>query len=295
MRGQVFLALFLVVAMLLSGCTSGDAKGAPSTAGPAPSATVTADTGSVAGLITDDEQKPVGGATVALLEVAEGATESDTSGRFTINQVSPGSYSLVTQKLGFEEFSKKIVVTAGEVTEVVAIMKPIAIDTARSEQYQLDAYMQFGASTPVVTARPGILLNDKLIFSKDILGGVMSLVTAMTWDSSAPATAKKMRLDVIVGTTLKNQTNAKSPMMNIVEECEDESRNDCDQVFKKKSTIQHSLWIPFTCPYTQPTSAECTSDPPSGFAVVVVEQRYKLYVTSFWGDLRPVEYTGLPP
>lgn len=295
MRGQVILALGLVLSIFLSGCTSGDAKAAPSSIAPAPSATVTAETGSVSGTITDDEAKPVSGVTVALLEVASATTESDATGRFTINQVAPGTYSLVTQKLGYKESSARINVVAGEVTTKNILMTPIAIDTARQEQYQLDAYMQAGASTPVVTARPGILLNDKLIFNNDVAGGVLSLITAMAWESSAPLTAKKMRLDVLTGGSVKNVTNAKSPMMNIVEDCDDETRSDCSQVFKKKTTVQHSIWIPFTCPYTQPTSADCTSDPPSGYVVVVYEQRYKLYVTSFWGGVAPVDFTGLPP
>ena len=291
MRVQGVLAAGVLLSMVLAGCTSG---ASPSTAGSAaPSATVTSETGSVSGLITDDETKPVGQVTVALLELPSAATESDEAGRYTINQVPPGTYALVTQKLGYQESSKRIDVKVGEVTTVNILLTPIAIETSRQEGYQLDAYMQFGASTPVVTARPGILLNDKLIFSKDVAGGVMSLVTAMTWDSSAPATAKKMRLDVIVGTALKNQTNAKSPMMNIAEECEEE-KTGCDPVFKKKASVQHSIWIPFTCPYTQPTSESCTSEPPSGYVVVVVEQRYKLYVTSFWGDVAPADYTGLP-
>ncbi|MBI2077416.1 MAG: carboxypeptidase regulatory-like domain-containing protein [Euryarchaeota archaeon] len=288
MRGRPILALTLLPAILLSGCT-GAAPAAVADASTPPAA----GTGTVAGVITDDESKPVTGATVAFLDEPSTA-ESDFEGRFAITGVAPGSHSLVTQALGYEGFSKKIDVVSGETTTVNILLTPIAVETSRQEGYQLDAYMQFGASTPVVTARPGILLNDKLIFEKEVAGGVMSLVTAMTWDSSAPATAKKMRLDVIVGTSLKNQTNAKSPMMNVAEECE-EPKTDCDVLFKKKSNVQHSIWIPFTCPYTQPTSDACTADPPSGFVVVVVEQRYKLYVTSFWGEVAPVDYTGLPP
>ena len=120
----------LLVLVLASGCTASDAPAtkAASTA-QAPEPTVDTTYGSITGRVTDDELVPLAKARVGLLE-ATSVAETDAAGRFTINDLLPQTYSLVVEKLGYESAARKVAVVAGEVADVEAVLKPMALPGA---------------------------------------------------------------------------------------------------------------------------------------------------------------------
>ena len=83
------------------------------------SASAAAQTGSITGVITDEQnQVPVPGAQVRVAGTTLGAVSSD-SGRYTIAQVPPGTYTLEVRRLGYAPTDRGgVVVTAGTPTTV---------------------------------------------------------------------------------------------------------------------------------------------------------------------------------
>lgn len=128
MRPVSFVVVLLAAA--LSGCTGGDdllaqpTTASPSSSAPAPS--VDAETGSITGTVIDDEARPVAGAEVGIVE-AKMTMETDEAGAFTMNQLLPGTYTVVANELGYESQAKKVEVRPGEVANVSFVLVPVAI------------------------------------------------------------------------------------------------------------------------------------------------------------------------
>ncbi|HLE47519.1 MAG TPA: carboxypeptidase-like regulatory domain-containing protein, partial [Candidatus Thermoplasmatota archaeon] len=129
-RQAVFLTLLLASAML-SGCvkSAGEAAAAETSQTWAAKPTVGELTGSIFGLVVDDESNPISGVTVALLEANVKAT-TDAGGRFTINELVPQTYQAFFERLGYESFARKVDVVAGNVTDLMVTMKAILVDDA---------------------------------------------------------------------------------------------------------------------------------------------------------------------
>lgn len=128
--------------MALAGCVGGDGDVADTTPSQTPEASD--DTGAIAGVVLNAELLPIEGADVALQELTN-VTKTDANGNFTFNDLAPGEYTLVVQRLGFESVAKAIDVTLGEITNVEVILEPIA---PKEEVYiaanPISAHITFG-------------------------------------------------------------------------------------------------------------------------------------------------------
>lgn len=119
----------LTVALLLAGCASEGAPAAAPTPGVASSAApiVTSETsGSIHGIVIDEEERPVGGVTVAIQGTGD-KTDSAKNGEFTFNELPGGTYTVHAAALGYEAAARKVDVALGEVTEVRIQLKALEI------------------------------------------------------------------------------------------------------------------------------------------------------------------------
>lgn len=266
----------LVFSLALAGCAGDSAPKSSSDAAPVPTADDS--TGSVTGRILTDELQPIQGADVGIRGQPSFVAQSDVEGRFTFNGVAPGRINIDAQKLGYSSAAKPSDIVAGEVVEVQIILTPIAVQSEGYPQMiPLKAYMQFGATTPALTLRPGILLNDKLLFSTQMNKGVRTAYTEMVWQSSAPLSAKKMRLDTVFDGKAGQVASSKSPLIYVNE----------DINTTKKMNLDYSIWLPFLC-------ATCVEEAPDNVVVVVYEQKFDIYLTLFFGMAPPVGYSAVP-
>lgn len=123
---NVNLAVPLAFLLILAGCTT--STGTSTTTVPAskaPEPTADAATGSISGLVVDDEQQPIVGAEVGLNTDVQ--TRSDDAGRFTFNDLQPGTVTVNAARLGFSSSGKRVEVRAGEVTELTIVLLGIEI------------------------------------------------------------------------------------------------------------------------------------------------------------------------
>ncbi len=102
--------------------------------------------GTVFGTVTDEEDDPVSGATVSLVDDGTEleSTETDDGGEYSLSEL-PGTYELVVEATGFEEFSDEVTIESEEDTERNIQLTP------------LDPGQVSGTVTdPAETARAGV-------------------------------------------------------------------------------------------------------------------------------------------
>lgn len=117
--------MLLLIAVALSGCTGKGSKseGAPAVPSAA-QAVADAESGSITGFVTDDQELPVPDAGVAIVG-RRNETKTDSAGRFTFNGLPPGTYQLAANKIGYEVATKIVTVNVGEISEVFIPLVPI--------------------------------------------------------------------------------------------------------------------------------------------------------------------------
>ncbi|MGI9173781.1 MAG: carboxypeptidase-like regulatory domain-containing protein, partial [Rhodothermales bacterium] len=91
------------------------------------------ETASISGMVTDaNDGAPLAGANVVLR--AEGSTgiaggaATDLDGRYRIDGIAPGSYTLDVRFVGYQEQQQTLTLTAGETLEVDAALEPGGFD-----------------------------------------------------------------------------------------------------------------------------------------------------------------------
>lgn len=116
--------LLILSGLVLSGCLG--KKEATSLQNLQP--TVSADTGAIAGLVLGPEGLPLEAADVLIRGNDKEATlQTDAAGRFTAGQLQPGTYLVLTSKLGYTTAQKHVEVKAGEVAEATFTVLELGI------------------------------------------------------------------------------------------------------------------------------------------------------------------------
>ena len=129
-------------ASLVSGCVGGDVRAADAApVRPADPPKPAVDTGSLAGVVTDDERVPISRAQVAVVEQNQQIT-TDEAGAFTFNGLPAGSFGLVVQALGFEEAVRKVEVRVGEVTFANFTLRALLIEEEFTETVHVGNLIQ---------------------------------------------------------------------------------------------------------------------------------------------------------
>lgn len=136
MKFRILAPAAVVAVLLLAGCTAqgpGSDAGTPAADGeapdaPSPAASATPDdmAGSVTGLVLNEEELPVVGVQVSVVET-RATTTSDALGKFTFNHLEPGEYRLVFERVGYEDAAKAATVAAGQIFEVTVRLVPIQV------------------------------------------------------------------------------------------------------------------------------------------------------------------------
>lgn len=280
MRGIAQLLTVAVSAILLAGCTSAESAKTTTVSTTAAAPSVTEETGSISGVIMDEEIRGIPGAEVGVLDrTPELKTTTDAQGMFTFNELPAGDYKLVAQKLGYESRALSVTVEVGKVAEAKITLVAIAIKEEREFHFPFSGFFACGASSPALTVacRTTVDPNDKSSFKTNVTAAdIMTVVDTMTWDSTAPGTAKIFRnilsIDGVAGSAIEK--NGVSP--NILRMDEPNA--------KKNAKLNHLIWIGWTS----------TGDP-TQVVVVVYQQKFTTITSMFYGEEAPEDFSALPP
>lgn len=121
-HGAPFAMLLTLLVLAFAGCVAEDDAKTASTVQPVAKAEFDADTGSILGIVLNEDKLPIAGASVGILEPPVEAV-SDASGGFALNRLAPGTYQVHASALGFKSASKPVEVVAGQVTEAEFVLE----------------------------------------------------------------------------------------------------------------------------------------------------------------------------
>jgi TonB-dependent receptor len=104
--------------------------------------------GSISGTATSADQRVLPGAQVELYP-GNVTVNTNLQGNFTITNVAPGTYTLTITYLGFSQFTKKVVVLAGQVVKVDAVLEVATVN----DTVEVTAGRSYGESEAVNETR----------------------------------------------------------------------------------------------------------------------------------------------
>lgn len=195
------LAIVTVAVLLLSGCAS-KPKGISSTDPPVPTdAIVTDNTGSIAGVVVTEEVVPIAGAQLLVQETQDSARTAQ-DGRFAINGVAPGTYSVLISALGYDAQASRVEVVAGQVTEKTFTMSAIVVKVPFHESRPFAG--RFECSTAFVDVLwaqcPGasaLAPDSSSSISFDKPTGVTHLVAELRWTQASGGTGQNLDFNLV--------------------------------------------------------------------------------------------------
>ncbi|HEY2645450.1 MAG TPA: carboxypeptidase regulatory-like domain-containing protein, partial [Candidatus Acidoferrales bacterium] len=117
-RSPQFIKIFILILLALTLTKQGFAQGGNGTV----SGIITGGKGAISGIVSDDSGAILKGAEVTLATPVFN-TVSDEQGRFYINNVNPGSYTLTVSYVGFTKFEQPVSVAGGQVLNLEAKLK----------------------------------------------------------------------------------------------------------------------------------------------------------------------------
>lgn len=270
-------ALWLVAASLfLAGCADAAPTRPAATSAPAP------EVGRIDGVAYDTEFNPLPRVRVSLAGHPI-TVYSDRRGAFSLVDVEPGPRELEAHLEGYRPSKLGVDVAAGETLTVRLELEAIPKAVSYQELVLYAGHMTLGFATPLYAVRPGLGVQDELVFPRNLSVGAHAALLEMTWQASSPAGSDRFQLDASIDGLLYNQSVGPSPLVNRVEPL----KPAVDVM------LTQSIWLPRTCDYY--TTATCVADPPDTLIGIAIDQRFDLYSTVFYGSRRPQEYTAVPP
>lgn len=299
--------LLAVFTLLLAGCVGGDAGVSQNDDEDLSSVQANAETlvdaGSLHGSVVDDSIQPIEHATVALTELeVQAVTGPD--GRFAIENVAPGAYTLAAVALGYESVARRVEVRASEVTEVTLSMRPIPVVEAYYEVFgPFSGYFECRLGTPTQTgecgwvsvlAHPTFLYpNDRSIFRFNMTSeDWQTFQGEMRWSQGTLATSTSMRLafsyEKRTGVHRWCSGEGPNPLHWRLEKAGlDVSK--CDEV-------GNNAEAPEPKPSLNPlrTYANVPFGSTSSPVYLSVQQRFQVMVSAFYGEPAPKDYFAFP-
>lgn len=204
-------ALLVLVSVALAGCAADPANpnspqspaavAAADLGSKAPEAVASTDRGSISGLVVNDEMLPVEGANVSITKPAVGTATVDAAGRFTFNDLVPGTYGLLVRALGYESVAERVDVLANEVTQKTIVLRSVARPVPRSEAYIEKGYLRDGFAYPMGNTTnngPSQIGTQaaQQVWTYNVTRDIVSQVSALRWEPRAPGTSGRMWIQI---------------------------------------------------------------------------------------------------
>lgn len=323
---RVGIALCVLSSLVLSGCVGGgEANVAPSASDIAAPPTFDDNTGAIHGMVVNAEDQPIVSASAGLVELPEAVTTTSAAGDFTLSNIEPGTYTLAVAALGYEPAAKKVEVIAGQVVEATFIL----VELVGQEPFHLvqikdgyiacsvRAYPGVPLGEPVIAngwytgvavcGLPGVntALGDKFLLTWETQPGVRELLMEMQW-STNQALGKGLGLafehdgGINNGKPIYGSASGLSPLkifanetrlLNVTEamgvDCLESKCMQVTRAFAEANTTN------LENPVDPPPVGQFGKPSRKIDAGVVVDQRFKNYLTSFHYGVKPELYTAL--
>jgi hypothetical protein len=304
--GRAALAILTVALFVFAGCSGKKNEiEPPISTGPA-DPHVTADTGAIAGLVVSEEVIGISRAEL-LVQETQDSTRSGEDGRFTINGLVPGTYTLLVSALGYESGSARIDVFAGEISEKTFTLAAIAVKSPHHEAIPFAG--QFQCSVALVdtlwsACGPEELASEEpasqIKFEKP--EGVTYMVAELHWTQASAGTGQNLDFNIVQQGRDEEQWYANNfgpaPLTIAIEIGEKYSNpkspgggvgsDEFDQVIDDEDTLlQLDL-------YSSPVYSDEMFPGTQHEATVglTLEQKFEGFITFFYDEVPPEEYSA---
>lgn len=311
---STLLAMSLSAVLLLAGCAGGSAK---TDAPPAPSSNIEASgspiegTGTLTGVIIDDQTLPLQGVSIAVRSVALGTTLqalTNDAGQFTVSGIVGGEYHVFAAKLSYSSGTKAVTIVEGETASVTLTLSPIVVEQIFHQTVgPYNGFVTCGYTKAGITGLPADLPNEvdgSVTYNcpgaaGEALGdsinnfdfelaqeNIQAIQGELRWTPGAAATSQRLSLflspDGGSGGNWYCTNGGNSPVTmvwHIDEEkdlCAQKGRSPDPETPEMDTPLQFSVYLPFD--RINATSVE-KSSPPN----VVFQQKYESIATLFYG------------
>lgn len=307
-KPRALLVPLMLLAVAVGGCADGATKSAE-TPPPPTTAVVTASTGGIEGTLVDDEQSPVGGATVGIRLVGggrENSTTSSAAGAYAFSGLEPAEYELVVQSPFFKAVSKKATVIAGEVVRGDFVLQRVPEAGPQVVMVPLKGYIvcSVGWRNPTnpstsggnpVTSNPCYnMQGDKTVFYLDwnLNLTLSEVVLELVWQPGTGFSGSALRLDLC---------SRMPPENNYAAQCKLLSGNQpyARSAVGKSPVVMRRSDLPVaTIKQYQATAGDGGYDlaaPDTLRVPVTYQQAFDLYVTACYFQNCTADYKGRPP
>ena len=196
------LATFVSLAALLAGCLDGDGGPASTADEVRPTDAPTVDVGELRGTVSDEEQRPVQGATVRIESADRTHNRSvDTAedGTFAFSDVPVGRYAIQAEALFFKREVRHVDVLSGEVASATFVLADVVQNTLFVEVFPLTGFINcsihslgvYGPFNPCENAA-----EDSATFPVPVRTDAVNkgIVLELVWSSTTPATGTDLEL-----------------------------------------------------------------------------------------------------
>lgn len=213
MEFRTHIVWVLLAGMLVAGCTgNGGAAGTPAD-------DMAADTGGIQGTVVDAEQMPVAGAAVGIQRGNNTESTSTTEdGSFAFSGLMAGDWELSVQAAFYEDESRTVQVTAGEVAELGIELDRVAQETKQElfiEQTIESGFINLAYSFPWTSGQTlgGSLGQDMpnershfpLPYDPNL--NLTEVVLELVWEPGTAATGTRLQIAVCDEPTVKDTYN----------------------------------------------------------------------------------------
>lgn len=305
MRARAFLTTLVLVSASLAGCLGGSGGGAAQ-----PSQDLSDTHGTVVGLITDDEARPLEEVTVGLRTVKASPISikifTNSEGRFRLENVPAGKQTVVAEKTGFEDASTTITVLPGSETTVRLVMRISAIVeysvvpltemkgfyTCAWENVLMSGECDYEVYNNT-QQRPLPTTNN---ISWDVPSGWGGLLFEVKWETgTVEPTMEGIRFRIEskedLGGRFLDSKGTQSPMKIKINAGQVAPEANLGYAIPQRGV---GTWI-HVLPLGHMDGAACPPQCPAYGAGVALNLEYSVFVTVFYGGPVDENYSSLPP
>lgn len=307
MRARALLLTLVVLSASLAGCSGGGDSGGAAQVSDDLSATH----GTVVGLITDDEARPIEEAAVAVRTVKASPITikifTNAEGRFRIDNVPAGRQTVVAEKNGYEEAASTVTIIPGAENTVRLVLRPSAITeykvvplaeikgfyTCAWENILMTGECDYEVYNQTGQPRPLPSDNNESWAVPSGWGGLLFEVKWRTGTVEPSMEGIRFRLESQedLGGRFLDSKGVTSPMKMKVNAGQVAPDANVGYPIPQRGV---ATWI-HVLPLGHSDGAACPPQCPSYGAGVALNLEYSVFITVFYGGPVDDEFSGLPP
>lgn len=298
------LTVVTVMTLVFAGCAK--PGGQPQDTVVPTEPTVSDTTGSIAGSVVSEEVAPIQGAQLLVKETEQTASTDD-AGRFAINDLVPGTYTVFVSALGYSAQSARLDVVAKQVTEKTFAMTAVVVGVPHHTTETFAGRFECSAALvdTLWTECPGMAQaapdsTSQIKFTKP--EGVTYIVAELRWTQASAGTGQNLDFNLVQQGRDDSQwyANVFGPAtLKIVVEVGEKFSNpnspgggvgssDFDQVVDDEDTeLQFDL-------YSSPvyTDEMVSGAEREALVGVTLQQHFEGTITLFYDEVPPEDFTA---